>query len=379
MHVFISAGEPSGDLHAASLIRSLRKYLSGISISGFGGDKMRAEGADIVYPLSNLSVMFASVAKDIRKFRGILDMAKDHFREHRPDFVVVIDYPGFHWHLAKAACEMGIPVYYFVPPQLWAWGGWRVRKVKRWFAKIYAALPFEYHWYRARNVNVEFVGHPYFDELQDQVVDAEFITTQKNQPGRMIALLPGSRRQEVASNAKLMLSAAAQVHAGHPDVRFTVAAFNAEQADAVAAHLPAFAGLPVEVFVGRTAELIEASAMCLAVSGSVGLEMLARETPAVVVYRLGRVQRAIGEFMMKVPFISLVNLLAGREVFPEFLTSRDNPEELAAALSRWLDSPDAYAASVAELAELRGRIAVPGAADRVAWDILYGQSATKAA
>src|SRR5439155_26903565 len=176
MHVFISAGEPSGDLHGANLIRALQARSPGIRISGFGGERMQAAGAGLLFRLTDLAVMwFAQVLFRIRTFVRLARQAQTHFETTRPDAVVLIDYPGFHFALAKRAHAAGIPVYFFVPPQLWAWAGWRVKKVRKWFDGVLTALPFEEDWYRQRGVNTRHVGHPYFDELAEQKLDADFL------------------------------------------------------------------------------------------------------------------------------------------------------------------------------------------------------------
>ena len=155
MRIFISAGEPSGDLHAANLIHSLRRVYPDAQFDGFGGEKMAAAGANLRYPLVNLAVMwFLRVLLNIRTFFRLADQARDYFIRERPDAVVLIDYPGFHWHIAKRAKAAGIPVIYYVPPQLWAWAGWRIEKVKRTVDEVLCSLPFEPDWYKIGRAHV---------------------------------------------------------------------------------------------------------------------------------------------------------------------------------------------------------------------------------
>src|SRR5262245_19684390 len=158
MRIFVSAGEPSGDSHGANLIRELKTRRRDIDIVGFGGERMAAAGATLLFPLVNLAVMwFARVLANITTFLDLLAKADRYFRHHRPDAVVLIDYPGFHWWLARRARFHGIPVYYFVPPQLWAWAGWRVAKMRKFVDRVLCTLPFETPWYRARGVEAEYV------------------------------------------------------------------------------------------------------------------------------------------------------------------------------------------------------------------------------
>src|SRR5262249_44554395 len=161
----LSAGEPSGDLHAANLIRALRRHDSGVECVGFGGDSMEAAGGRLLYPLCRLAVMwFLRVLTNAVTFLRLLSRADRFLRDERPDAVVLIDYPGFNFQLARLAHARGIPVFWFVPPQLWAWAGWRVRKMRRWVDHLLCSLPFEESWYRERGVPAHYLGHPYFDE-----------------------------------------------------------------------------------------------------------------------------------------------------------------------------------------------------------------------
>ena len=231
MHLFVSAGEPSGDLHGANLVRALRARAPGVRVTGFGGDRMAAAGADLLYPLAGIAVMgVRRVVRNLRTFVRLGNQARDHFRTERPDAVVLIDCPGFHFPLAKRAKAAGLPVYFFVPPQLWAWAGWRVKKVRRYFDGVLTALPFEDEWFRARGVKTHYVGHPYFDELAAQTLAPAFLAAERARPGRVVGLLPGSRDQEVLGNFRGMLAAAARIHAARPDTRFLVAAFSESQA-----------------------------------------------------------------------------------------------------------------------------------------------------
>jgi lipid-A-disaccharide synthase len=366
MHVFISAGEPSGDLHGANLVRALRAKHPGIRITGFGGPKMRDAGAGLLYDLTSLAVMFiGAVIGKIRTFIGLAKQAEDHFRTERPDAVVLIDFPGFNFQLAKRAHAAGIPVYFFVPPQLWAWAGWRVKKVRKWFTGVLSALPFEDKWYRERGVNSHFVGHPYYDELANQKLDAAFLEDQRGKGGPILGILPGSRNQEVARNFPDMVKAMRSIHAARPDVRFLVASFNEGQRDAAAA-MAKDSGLPIEFHLGRTPEIIELSECCLSVSGSVSLEMMYRLKPAVILYRLSTFIAAVRPLLLKAKFITLVNLLADRLIYPEFASRHDRSAETVPHLLNWLNDPAARAACVEQLRAVRNEVGRPGACERAA-------------
>jgi lipid-A-disaccharide synthase len=366
MHLFISAGEPSGDLHGANLIRELKRLDPNVRLSGFGGERMAAAGCQIRYPLAHHSVMFFTAAvRQVFTFIRVLNEAEAFFREQRPDVVVVIDYPGFHWKLAQRARAQGIPVVYFVPPQIWAWLQWRVKKMRRLITHVLSALPFEHEWLTRRGVRSTYIGHPYFDELAEQRLDESFLADQRSRAGRIVGLLPGSRNQEVSRNIPEMLRAARRVHAASPDTRFLVAAFNEQQAAVARAEAGRW-GFPVEVHVGRTPEIIDLCVCCAAVSGSVSLELMYRRKPAVIVYRVRRMDLRMARFLKKVPFISLVNLLAGEEVYAEFLTDRDPSKAVAVELLRLLNDPDRAATVRARLDALCAEVARPGACARAA-------------
>ncbi len=366
MHLFISAGEPSGDLHGGNLVRALIYRDPAIRVTALGGERMAAAGAKILFPLAHHAVMgFVRVLKHLRTFFRAARMAQQSWVADRPDAVVIIDCSGFNLPLAKRAHAAGIPVYYFMPPQVWAWRSHRVEKIRRWCSGVLTVLPFEEEWYRTRGVATHYVGHPYFDELAAQRPDLALVAAEQAAGGPIVGLLPGSREQEVSSNLPLLTGAASRVSAARPDVRFRVAAFNERQAEACRA---AFAptGLPVEVLVGRTPEVIAMATACVAVSGSVGLELMTRHVPTVVVYRIGRWSMMLMRRLVKVRFISLVNLLAGEEIFPEHPTYSADPTPIAVPLLHWLNDEAARASVVDRLRALTQREARPGACDRAA-------------
>lgn len=370
MKLFLSAGEPSGDLHGANLIRALLTRKPDTHVTALGGPLMRAAGADILYPLTDLAVMgLSQVILNFPTFLRVGTLAVRHIRTAKPDAVVMIDYPGFHFEVAKRIRDYGVPTYFFVPPQIWAWKQWRVRTVRKCFTGVLTALPFEEDWYRDRRVNTHYIGHPYFDELARQRLDPPFVAAECARPGTRIAVLPGSRNREIVANAEMMLAAARKIHAARPDTRFLVAAFNDRQANAVRAQLPP--GVPIDVYVGRTPEIIELADACVAVSGSVSLELMYRAKPAVIVFRVGVVTKALVRLLVKVKYMSLVNLLAGEEIYPEVPTADDESDRIAGHVLGWLNDPASRAALVGRVAALRDRVAVPGACDRAA-DYLLG-------
>src|SRR6516165_4737745 len=176
MRIFFSAGEPSGDIHGANLIRALTSLHADLESVGFGGERMAQAGCAHLFPLCNYAVMGLSrVFASLPTFMSLISQADRYFRHQRPDAVVLIDCPGFNWWIARRAHYHGIRVFYFVPPQLWAWAGWRVKKMRRFVDHVLCSLPFEEPWYKERGVAAKYIGHPYFDELSEQQLNAAFV------------------------------------------------------------------------------------------------------------------------------------------------------------------------------------------------------------
>ncbi|HVT30001.1 MAG TPA: lipid-A-disaccharide synthase [Lacipirellulaceae bacterium] len=389
MKIFFSVGEPSGDLHGANLIRELRSRRPDCEFVGYGGPRMAAAGCTLHEDLTKLAVMwFARVLLNINKFWDLACRADRYFRHHRPDAVVLIDYPGFNWWIARRAKAHGIPVFYYGVPQLWAWAGWRVRKMRRFVDHVLCKLPFEVTWYRERGCNATFVGHPYFDQLRAEQLDSSFIERLRAKDGPLVAILPGSRTQEVKGNFGYFLKAAKIIHRRVPDVRFAVAAFKPTQADLIRDAL-AGAGLPVSVHVGRTAEVIHAADCAMAVSGSVSLELLYHTKPTVILYYISPIAYFVQTFFRKVRYITLVNLLTATDLFPkrvanydptdpidahalmpEYLTCEDKSEQVATHIIEWLEQPAARAARAVQLSDLKERVGHGGASRRAADYIL---------
>jgi lipid-A-disaccharide synthase len=427
--IFFSVGEPSGDLHGANLIRQLQRRCPGIRTVGYGGPKMAEVGCELHADLTALAVMWiARVLMNLHKFLDLASRADRYFRHHRPDAVVLIDYPGFNWWIARRAKAHGIPVFYYSPPQIWAWARWRVKKMRRFVDHVLCGLPFEEDWFRRHGCNATFVGHPFFDEVRRYPYDERFLAEHSGgdcpdcrhgdcpdfslsengtvpldasharaAKGPLVAILPGSRTQEVTHNLYWFLKAAAIVRRQVPDVRFAIASFRPHQAE-IAKSLVEQSGLPIEICVGKTPELMRVADCAMSVSGSVSLELLYHATPTVILYWISRQAFFVQKFFRKVKYITLVNLLstdglagddltlydpsqsdADRVLFPEYLTYEDKSVEIAGHVVEWLTDPGKRTARVEALAALRDHVAHGGASGRAADYILNAISATGAA
>lgn len=375
MRLFFSVGEPSGDQHAAHLITELRRRVPGFEAVGFGGPLMEESGCRLLYRMTDLAIMgIFRVIPMLLTFWRLHREAKRCMDDVRPDGVVLVDFPGFNWHVARAAKKRGIPVFYYMPPQLWAWAPWRIKKVRKFVDHILSGLTFEHEWYASRGVDVAYVGHPFFDEVADYHLDEAFLADRQIDGTRNVGILPGSRHLEVTRNGPAMLRIMQNISERHPDVVFRVACYK-ELHRSLFRRMQAEAGieLPVEYCVRKTPEIVELAECCLMVSGSVSLELLARRTPAAVIYKGGPLTPLLMRWVLTCKYISLPNLIADRMVMPEFPYSGDDARvvgPLTETLDQWLSSPVSLAAKRQELDDLAKRSATIGATPRAAEAIL---------
>lgn len=371
MHIFFSAGEPSGDQHAAHLIAELRRRRPDLRAAGFGGPLMQEAGCNLLFHLTTLAVIgIFRVIPLLWKFYCLVQEAGDYLQRKKPDVVVLVDFPGFNWWIARKAKRLGIPVVYYLPPQLWAWAPWRIRKVHRDIDLVLSGLPFETEWYAQRGVRVQYVGHPFFDEIADRPMDQAFLREWSSEQHPVVALLPGSRHQEVTRNWPLMLAAVRRLVIRYPRVQFLVANYKESQRQ-FCRELLVRTGetLPISFFVGKTPEIISLAKCAIMVSGSVSLEFLARGVPATVVYSVSRMTYLIGKLLVHVKSLTLPNLIAGRNILPEHLCV-SNPEDVVDGLTididRWLGDEEARLRTRNELLALRNEVFQTGATGRVA-------------
>ena len=376
MKIFFSVGEPSGDLHGANLISELRAVRKDFEFTGFGGPKMAAAGCKLEADLTQLAVMWIlRVIAKLPQFFAYLKQADQCFRDNPPDAVVLIDFPGFNWWVARRAKAHSIPVFYYGVPQLWAWAPWRVKKLKRLTDHVLCKLPFEPRWFSERGCNAHFVGHPYFDELATREIDQSFVNSM-TADSPLVTLLPGSRRQEVDDNLEMMLDAAEQIVRQRSDVRFAIASFNATQA-ARAQEFLKDRDVEASLFVNKTPELIAGATACIACSGSVSLELLYHEKPSVIVYKVSRIGFVLQDHFRIAKYISLANLLACKSIersdttretvpFPEYLTRHNESADVAADIVEWLKDDSKRSVIQNQLRHLREKFGESGASRRAA-------------
>lgn len=380
MHIFFSVGEPSGDHHAAHLIEELRRQNPNVRVSGFGGPVMRGVNCEIIFELTTMAVMgLVRVLPLLWKFYKLVQLAGQHLKDERPDAVVLVDFPGFNWYIARKAKKLNIPVFYYMPPQLWAWAPWRLHKVRKFVDVVLSGLTFETEWYKKRGINAKYVGHPFFDEVAEHQLDNKFCEAKKNNtneksPQKIVGVLPGSRSMEIMRNWPLMIDMMKDLSQRQPNTRFLVACYKPKlEAMCQELYQQSGATLPIEFHVGKTSEIIEVAECCLMVSGSVSLELLARNTPAVVVYRIDHWVRPFAKVFVRTPFISLPNLLAGHELYPEkviFHKVEQQSRQLTDRLDEWIQDESKLKDTVNEITDLSAQVAQTGASQRTAIAIL---------
>ncbi len=381
-NIFFSVGEPSGDQHAARMVSQILALDSTIQVRGFGGQAMRDAGCHLDRDLTQHAVVgLVEVIPKLRQFFRFADEAEEVFRQGQVDAVVLVDFPGFNWHIAKRAKKYGIPVYYYCPPQLWAWGGWRIKKMKRSVDHVLAVLPVEQDYFEGHGITTTYVGHPFFDAVESHSLDDQLLQRfrETNLSGEhLVAVLPGSREHEVRANWPLMLEAIRRLSRTNPRARFLVAAYRDRQCLWCRDQMTdQDRDLPIEFFVDRTSEVIEAARCAMMVSGSVSLELMARRTPAAVVYRVGRVLHSVGKHVLKLDSITLPNLMSDRKVFPE-MVSVGKPEPaidfLTQSVNAMLNDHFYFQGLLQSLDDLRNQYARPGASQRAAVLIHRGLS-----
>ena len=373
--ILLSAGEASGDLHGATLCRALREIHPGVRLIGMGGPRMAAAGMELVADVSGHAVVGTSEALGrIPRLYRAYRLLKARLIEERPRALVVIDFPEFNLRLARIARRAGVPVVYFIPPQLWAWRRGRIRQMARRVSRVLAVLPFEEKLYRDAGVPVDFVGHPLLDVLPLDLDRAEARRRLGIAAGdSMIGLLPGSRREEVQRLLPPMLVAAQRLSAAGVARRFALGLAPTVDAAAVGRLVKSAVdegGPRVDVFERRTYEVMAAADVVLISSGTATLEAALLGAPMVVCYRVSRVTEAVVRLLVKVRWCSLPNLIANHGVVPEVLQDELTGQRLAAEALRLIEDPAAASAQRAAFGQVRVQLGAPGVGRRAAQAVI---------
>jgi lipid-A-disaccharide synthase len=366
----ISCGEPSGDLYAGALAAEIRRAEPSAVITGFGSDRLRAAGASLVADFSGLSVTgLLEVARVLPRTYAIYRRLIRDARTHRPDVFVAIDFPDFNFRLARAIRKLGVPVVYYISPQLWAWRRGRIKTMKQIADRVLVIFSFEEAFYRAAGIPVEWVGHPLLDLAPAPAPRAKILARFGLDPDRpVVALLPGSRRTELHAILPDLVRAAILIRAKSPDVQFVVAR---------APHLSGEAFEPLKalgagavVVEGQTDDVLASADVALVASGTVTVQAALHECPMVVVYRLSALTYRLGKPFVRVDTYAMANLVAGRRVVPELIQDDFTPERVAAEALRVMNDPAHAAAVRRDLREVHAKLGEPGASRRAAHAVL---------
>ncbi len=350
VEIVVVAGELSGDMHAARILRAMRELLPGLRAWGFGGDHLAREGMEIREHIRDLSVMgFVEVMKRYGYFRKVFWELVREIRERRPSLVLLVDYPGFNLRLAGALKGTGIRVVQYVCPQVWAWKAGRIPKMAGILDELICIFPFEPALFEGTRLPARYLGHPLVDEVEGTEADGGW-----KGEGRL-AVVPGSRRQEIDRLFLPMMETAERLRRTFPGLEVRVPAADAGLRDRMRELL---AGRPdlvaPEIVEGRMREVVKGADAALVTSGTATLETALLGVPMVIAYKTSGLTYAIGKRVVKVKWIGMANLLMGRGIFPEFLQGEAEPEKMACALEGLMPGGDAREAQLQAMAELRG-------------------------
>lgn len=366
--ILIIAGEASGDRHAADLVAALRERDPELQFSGIGGEAMRRAGVSLHYHLSDLAVLgITEVIRHLPFIRNVLRHLKTLLRE-RIDAVILVDYPGFNLRVARMAKKLGVPVIYYISPQLWAWGEGRVRKIRRDIDLLLVLFRFEVDFYKRHGIDATFVGHPLVDQLAPASDEAAFRADHGLEQDRpILALLPGSREMEVRNLLPVMAKAARELVSRHPVIPVLGMADSLPDSlyDAL---LPG--DLPVGRLRGETHRLMRHAHTAMVASGTATLELGYLETPMAVLYTVAPLTYRLGRMLVKIDNIALVNIVLGRTVVPELIQHDVTVEGVAAAVEVFLSDPERHRAVREALGGVRTALGEPGASARAADAVL---------
>jgi lipid-A-disaccharide synthase len=362
--IWFSVGEASGDLHGAELMKAFRAADPDVPFTGMGGPAMEAEGLVPRHSMREISLVgITEILGGLPRILKLLGVIKKELAAIRPRAIVLVDCPEFNFRIARMARKLGIPVYYYISPQIWAWRSGRANFLREFVRKVICILPFEKDFYARYGMDVAYVGHPLMDVLPLDALDG--LTVRENR----IGLLPGSRTKEVTSLLPVFADTARRLAVDHPDLEYVLVRAPGMDESLLRSlwpeDIPVSFVSPAERYqVFRTCKLI------LAASGTVTLETALIGTPVLVAYRVSPLSEMIGRMLINVRYVSLPNLILDREIYPEYIGRDASPENLARTARSWLDDPRVYDEVKNGLKVLRTMVGDPGAPGRAARIIL---------
>lgn len=368
------AGENSGDQHGARLIYELKKILPDVECFGFGGERMESAGMRLDENLAQkLPIIgFTQVARNYPKLRALFARAVGFLRNEKPDALVLIDYPGFNLRLSAQAKALGIPVIYYISPQLWAWHGNRLKIIAQNVAKMLVILPFEQQLFHSARVSVAYVGHPLMDDEERVRPRADIrreLGVADNQ--RLIGLIPGSRNGEVIRHLPILLDAAELIHGECGNCIFVVPRASTISRDLLDKYIARHPGLPLKVVEQDLKSVRAAMDFAVCKSGTSTLELALLAVPMIIIYKVSLPTYILAKAVLKIPWIGLVNIVANEEVAPELKQFNCTPEKIAQTTLSFLNDPKKLETQKEQLAQVRAKIGRTGASRRAAEEIAH--------
>ncbi|MBE6081008.1 MAG: lipid-A-disaccharide synthase [Veillonella sp.] len=367
MKVMFSAGEASGDTHAASVAGALKTLYPEVTMLGMGGSRMADAGVNIVYDIKQLGYIgIVEIVKALPSFFKLRAYLKDIMIREKPDVLVCVDYPGFNMKLAKVAHDLGIPVVYYIAPTIWAWHRSRGKDIAKTVTKVASIFPFEAAAYREFGVDVEFVGNPLVDIVKPSMTKDEAMAYFHMDPAtKRVLLMPGSRKQEVLGLLDRMLKGAEIVIQKHNNLAFFLPrahTIDKEELEAIVANYK----VPVTITEDHTYDLMQSCDVCLAASGTATLETALMGLPTILLYRLSPVTFMLGKLLVNLTHVGLPNIVAGREVIPELLQGQVTPVNIAKELTSLLEDSVRRNTMIDDLQAVKEALGGEGAVKRVA-------------
>ena len=368
--IFISAGEASGDLHAAAITKEILALNPTAQVFGMGGDALRAAGGEVIFDFKQYSIMgIVEIIKALPMFFALRDSFRKVMEERQPDCFVTVDYPEFNMRAAKVAKELHIPVLSYIPPSAWVWRKGRAKMVAGLATKVACIYPFSYAVYKAAGANVDFVGNPLVDIVHTSLpVEEAKVKAGKVEGRPLILLLPGSRVKEITNVLPVMLAALPLIKAKLPNADFVLQKAATIDLPLLQSILQA-AAFPVKVVEGNNYDIMSVCDAAIATSGTVTLEAALCGLPSVICYKANSLTVAIAKMMVQVKYIGLPNLIAGKEILPELIQEKMTADNIAQGVLNFL-TPDKHELIKQELQAVAKKLGEPGATKRIAELIL---------
>ena len=366
--IMISAGEASGDLHAANLVKALHKIDDSIQVKGMGGDKLRDAGADVIIDCTDIAVVgIVEVLAKYRTIKQALNKLADEIRKKPPDLLILVDYQEFNFRLAKTAKECGVKVLFYISPQVWAWRPHRVHKIGQLIDMMAVLFPFEEKFYQNANVPVTFVGHPLVDETKpDKTLDESLTAYNLDNSKPIVGLFPGSRKGEIKRVLPILLKSAALLKNKHPDIQYILPVASTLKKTDIEPYLYGFESLNIHVVKDRSYNIMQVCNAIMTASGTATLEIALMGIPSAIVYRIAPLSYFILKRMVTIDNIGLVNIVAEKDVVREFIQHEAKPQQIANEIDRLLTDKDYRNNMIAELNKVREKLGKNGGSLNVA-------------